>query len=66
MEEFMEEKLIIADKIEVLTKSLAHSGKEDAYIIANTIRRLKHKLNELNGISNDCDIQDGECLSCGA
>jgi hypothetical protein len=66
MEEFMEEKLIIADKIETLTKSLAHSSQDDAYVIANTIRRLKHKLNELNGVPNECDIQDGECFSCGS
>jgi hypothetical protein len=63
----MEQRKIIADKIETLTKSLAYSGKEDAYILSNTIKRLKHKLNELDGIKNECDIDDGgACYSCGA
>ena len=60
----MEEQQAIADKIEKLTISLSVMDEEDRHVTSNIIRRLKHKLNDLKGIENVCDISGDECLSC--
>ena len=66
MTAFMEEQLAIAKKIELLTISLSSMDEEDRHVTSNIIKRLKHKLNDLQGIENVCDIEDGFCLSCGS
>jgi hypothetical protein len=65
MTAFMEEQLAIAKKIELLTISLSSMDEEDRHVTANIIKRLKHKLNDLQGKENVCDIEEGFCLSCG-
>lgn len=56
----------LSKKITQLTKELAYMDADDRLVTSNQIRRLQHKLNDLDGIENACDIGDEGCLSCGA
>jgi hypothetical protein len=66
MTEVNTQKENLSQKINHLQQQLAYMEGDDARVVANTVRRLQHKLNELNGVENSCDIQDDFCLSCGA
>lgn len=65
MAEFITQREVLAQKIESLRGQMTGYGTEDVILI-NQIRRYQHKLNELDGIENSCDIQDDGCISCGS